>query len=788
MLKKSRQAAKTSLRLLVLGFLIAGATAAWSLDQSSDEDKNKSVPLRADDRAQLAESATKAGNADPASQAKAIFGVIKGRILDYETQKPLVGVAVAVMGTDIKAQSDANGAYSIPEIAVGYYVLTFQLQGYYSDTRADVIVRPSRITFLNVTLVAARSIQEDVRVTADFFPTTPNKPVSQIKLNSEELRRDAGSAGDVSRALYNIPGVVKSDEEANDLIVRGGSPAENGFYLDNIFIPNINHFPQQGASGGNISMLNMDFIEDLHVYTGGFDASYGNRLSSIIDIGYREGNRERINSQLSLSMIGYGGQVEGPLPDRRGAWMFSVNRSFLDLISGFLGSSNPSDYYDLQGKVTYDLGRKDFLSVLAIAGKSWTNYDRGGREKFSTATAGFTWRHLWGSRGYSDTSVSYSYLDGTENRFWESTGQLHEFYDYRTGWITFRNVNHLQLSTFHQFTFGVEAQGENFRNRDDFDNAEKRLSGTSAAAFLTYEVHPFDNLSLSSGLRLDHTAFSQRFHLSPRLSFSWVLTKRLSVNGAFGMFYQQMPLFLLKQHPDNANLQEMRARHLVLGFKYLLFDDTQLTLEAYDKQYSDFPMAPQYQYYFVIDDVNGDNNRFWNFGRLVDEGKAYARGVEFTVQKKLAKSLYGLINLTYYRARYRDLMGTWRNRLFDNRFIVCLSGGYKPNKYWEFSGRWIWSGNKAFSPVNEEKARASGWAWVDYEDIMAGHLSDYQNLSLRIDRRFYFKKSNLVVFIGALNILDHKNELLRGWYAPYNEYFSEYMWGRIPYVGLEFEF
>ena len=133
-------------------------------------------------------------------------------------------------------------------------------------------------------------------------------------------------------------------------------------------------------------------------------------------------------------------------------------------------------------------------------------------------------------------------------------------------------------------------------------------------------------------------------------------------------------------------------------------------------------------------------------------------------------------------------MGVWRNRLFDNRFIVCFSGGYKPNPRWEFSARWIWCGNRAFTPVDEEKSIEYGWPWVGFDDIMAGHLKNYSNLSLRIDRRFQFKKSNLVAVLGAWNVFDHKNELFRFWDSLSNGYMSEYMWGAIPYVGLEFEF
>lgn len=721
-------------------------------------------------------------------KATPAVGVIKGRVLDLETKTPLAGVTVTVAGTGLRAGSDASGAYSLAKVPLGYYTLAFERDGYYADTRTDVIVRSGRTTFLNVELAAVRTINAEVRVVADYFPASPSAPVSRTEFNPEELRRDAASAGDLSRALYVVPGIVKADEEATDLIVRGGSPAENGFYIDNIFLPNINHFPQQGASGGNISMLNMDFIENVEVFTGGFGASYGNRLSSIFDIAYREGNRERVNGQFNVSAIGYGAQAEGPMPGKQGAWMFSVNRSYLDLISNLLDSSNPSDYYDLQGKATCDLGGRDKLSLLGVGGRSWTDYDPAGRELFSYATAGFNWRHLWGSMGYSDTSVSASFLDGTESEYWESEGGLHELYDYGQRWLTVRNVSHLRLSAAQQLEFGVEAQAFRFRNWDDFRNAETRLSGTSAAAFLTYLVQVFPNFSLSAGARVDDMPLSKRLHLSPRLSFSWTLTRRLTMNGAFGLYYQQMPLFLIVQDPGNAALPDPRARHLVLGFKLSLREDIQLGLEAYDKRYADHPMAARTQYWFVIDDVNGDNDRFWDFGPLVAEGRAYARGVELTLQKKISKKLYGLINLTYYRARYRDLMGFWRNRLFDNRFIVCLSGGYKPSRSWELSARWTLAGNKAFTPVDEQASIEYGYPYIRLESIMTGHFRDYQNLSFRVDKRFSFRGSNLIVFIGALNLFDHKNELYRFWDSKSNGYLSSYMWGAIPYVGIEFEF
>ncbi len=772
----------------VFGLYLAGAVSLWGTGrEAAGFPEPDSIATPGQEAREPGERSRAGDEAGAAGQAQ-IVGEIKGRILDYETRKPLAGASVAITGLDRRTSSDAQGNYAIRDVPFGYYVLSFELDGYYAETRTDIIVRSGRTTFLNMDMLAIRMIRKEVSVTADYFSPAPDKPVSRVQFNAEELRRDPGSGGDLSRALYSVPGIVKADEEANDLIIRGGSPTENGFYVDNIFFPNINHFPQQGASGGNICMLNMDFIESLEISTGGFDASYGNRLSSIIDVRFREGNRERFNGQANLSVIGYGAQLEGPIAGGKGSWMFSGNRSYLDLISKVLDMGTPSDFFDLQGKVAYDLGRSDRLSVLAVGGSSRTDYEYDGGEKFGYATAGLTWRHLWGGKGYSDTSLSTSFIDGREREYWPWAGILHEQYDYRNTWSTFRNVNRLSLSTSLRLIFGAEAQRVGLRNRDDYDEVTRRLSGTSASAFITAIVYPFSNFSLSPGLRVDYLPFSERINISPRFSFDWSLTRRLSVNGAFGIYYQQMPLFLIQQEPGNARLRDPRARHLVLGVKYLLRPDAQVTLEAYDKAYSDFPMAPGWPYGFVIDVVNGDHDRFWDFEPLINAGKAYARGVEFTLQKKLSKKLYGFVNFTYYRSRYRDLMGTWRNRLFDNRFIFGLSGGYKFSRNWEVSARWIRSGNRAFSPVNEAKSIEHGIAWIEFDDIMAGHLSDYENLSVRVERRLQFKGSNLVAYLGFWNLFNHENELYRLWDPLSNAYMSGEMWGTIPFIGLEFEF
>jgi len=133
-------------------------------------------------------------------------------------------------------------------------------------------------------------------------------------------------------------------------------------------------------------------------------------------------------------------------------------------------------------------------------------------------------------------------------------------------------------------------------------------------------------------------------------------------------------------------------------------------------------------------------------------------------------------------------MGFWHNRLFDNRFIIGISGGYKPNERWQFSGRFIWTGNRAYTPVDEAMSRQVGYPWIPVENILSDYLKDYQTFSFRIDRRFLFGRSNLVVYLGAVNAFNRENELEKIWSSQGNEYLYENMMGIIPYFGFEWEF
>lgn len=256
-------------------------------------------------------------------------GNLKGRILDSETKESLVAVNIEVLHTILGAATDTDGNYLIPDIPVGNYKLKVSYVGYETVIQADILVRPDRTTFFNTELKRSAIESEEIIVSAGYFSNTTDQPMSLTNFSAEEIRRAPGSAGDVSRIIYGLPSVAKVNDTKNSLIVRGGSALENSFYVDNIEINNINHFPEQGSSGGPIGMINVDLIKDVNFYTGGFNASYGDRLSSVMELKFREGDPDRFNAQLDLGLGGFGGVAEGPWPNQKGSWLVAARRTVI---------------------------------------------------------------------------------------------------------------------------------------------------------------------------------------------------------------------------------------------------------------------------------------------------------------------------------------------------------------------------------------------------------------------------------------------------------------------------
>jgi len=253
------------------------------------------------------------------------------------------------------------------------------------------------------------------------------------------------------------------------------------------------------------------------------------------------------------------------------------------------------------------------------------------------------------------------------------------------------------------------------------------------------------------------------------------------------MFYQHLPLILLYQSENHRELKDPVAYHIVLGWRHLLTDSTLLTIEAYDKEYHHLPLDPVQPSLFIFDELFY-RGFFTNHVTLLDTGRARSTGVEIMIQKKLAEKIYGVISASYFCARYRDLEGVWRNRVYDNRYIFAVEGGYKPTNSLEFGVKWNYAGGAPYTPFDVEASLAVNSAVFDETRINGARLPAYHSLNIRFDKRFYFGSSNLTIYLSLWNVFNKKNIISYYWNTIEKKPDKFWGWGLLPALGIEFEF
>jgi len=736
-------------------------------------------------------------------------GSITGRVVDAETQAPLSEVTVLIEGEDLGALTKSDGRFVISNVSPGSYVLVFHLLGYGTGTRPDVIVAPGRSTQIDAQLRVAAVELEGIVVDAGFFQDPPGQPASAFELNAEEIRREPGSAGDISRVLLALPSTAQISDQGNDLFVRGGAPFENGFFIDGIQVGNINHFPVQGSTGGPIGMINLEWVDDVRFSAGGFSAAYGDRLSSIVDIDFRDGSPEKTEVAAEVSMMDVEGSAEGPLGDR-GSWLFSARKSYMDLIVDAVGTGVAPGFEDVQGKVSYDLNPSNRISALGLVGQSRIGFtpdeaiDDGnvvfGDYTSRQGTIGVSWRRLWGSRGYSVLALSSSEETAQDDWFRTATADSAAQSDYTERAFRLRNINRIRLGSRVSLEVGADAEVN--RNRYDYVlGAHHDRLGNPVPRFQVNRDHDeeragaFGSVSwtitptwdVTAGGRVDHYTASEDTRFSPRVSSSLAVTERVTLNAAAGLFTQRLPGFILSQDPSYLELPIPEATHVVLGADYLLNPSTQLTLEGYWKEYDNMPMEEEDPSKSVLDDGTS-SGRFWEYSSLVGTGKARAYGVELLLQKKLTDRFYGLASASLFRSKYRGLDDEWRSRAHDHRFLFNAVAGYRPSHKWEFSARWSIAGGAPYTPYDVEASQAIQEGVVDAARTNDERYPTYHSLNLKAARRFVFRGSALTSYIALWNAYGQDNVAEYYWNEVDNAQDTLYQVDFLPVFGLEWKF
>lgn len=729
-------------------------------------------------------------------------GIITGTVRDRNTQEPLIGVSVQVAGTQLGTVSNEQGAFRIEGIPVGSYTVQSSYIGYQPQSRFNINITVGNVQILNFELAPATSQLQQVEVVANRRQSAAVAdlitPLSVQSLTTEEIRSNPGGNFDISKVVQVLPGVATNGTSGgrNDLIIRGGAPNENVYYLDGIEIPLINHFSTQGSSGGATGILNVSFVEDLKVSSSAFDARYDNALASVFEFRQRYGNPERFSGNVRLSGSEFATTLEGPVGAKT-TYLVSARRSYLQFLFKLLDLPIRPNYWDFQYKVDHKLSDKTSISFIGVGAIDDFSF---GVPRESTPENEYIlrstpyinqWNYTTGvavkrliTDGYVNLALSRNAFDNSLDKYEAAEEGENQAYTLKTNSRETENKLRLDVNKYKngwRYAYGVSGQYAQFTN-DIFSVIRKELRDEQGnlvqpgvtlgyntnldffryGAFGQVSKSVLDNkLGLSLGLRTDMNSFTEDGNnplktLSPRLAISYLLNDKWTVNASSGIYYK-LPIYTVLGYQEdgryrNKQADYTRSIHYVLGTEFLPRQDLRFTLETFYKDYSSYPVS--------IRDGISLANQGGDFGAIGNEavvtnGKGRAYGAEFYLQKKLTGTVFSVLSYTYVVSEFAGLDGRYASSAWDYRHLVSGLVGKKLPRNWEFGAKYRYAGGAPATPFDLEASRRNyaslGVGILDYSRLNTERLQPFSQLDVRIDKKWNFNRITLDLFLDIAN-------------------------------------
>ena len=732
-------------------------------------------------------------------------GSVYGKVIDKFTNEPLIGANVIVVGTNYGAASNIEGEYLITSLPPNTYQIKVSIIGYNSLVKTDISVMPGRPAQVDFELTTVAIELEGVVVQSDYFDRNPIEVNSTKGFNNEEIRRSAGGFEDVVRAVSVLPGVAQADPGRNDLIVRGGAPSENLYLIDGIPVQNINHFGTQGATGGPLSYVNLDFVSNTTFSTGGFSVLNGDKISSVLTINLREGRKDKIGGKATVSATQFGLDIEGPVTSNS-TFIVSARRSYLDFIFKAADFSFVPEYYDGFAKYDINLDNRNSLSFLLITAfdnvKYFNDtedqrYDNSrilGSDQTQYAT-GLSYRHLF-NKGYFNVTLNRNYVDfNTQQRdsllnpiFINNSLQKENTLKAD---LTYKQSNAIELNVggsakligfetdifVPEFisTFGDIIPSTDLNTKENY---------TKFNAYTNFNLFLFEKLNLNAGIRLDYfSPIKTKTYFSPRFSASYSFSELTALTFSTGVYHQTPSYIWLVGNEVNLGLKSIRVNQYVLGVDQYFSTDALFRVEGFIKDYFDYPTSLRRNYLVLANTgagFAGSDENFASFGLdpLNSDGTGLARGFEVSLQKKLSNTpYYGILSLTYSEANFTALDKVERTGSYDQTWIFNISGGYKINEEWEVATKFRYSTGKPYAPYNLDGTQS-----VDLINSIRFPVSN--SLDVRVDKRWFFSGWTLITYIDVQNVYNRKNVTSVRWdLRTQSPEFNESI-GILPSIGI----
>lgn len=734
-----------------------------------------------------------------------------GRVLDALSGRPIPGAVVTVLGTTLRSVTGSDGAFRLADVPPGVWQIQATAIGYRPAVQSDVVVAPGRSPDVLLRLDPLPVELAGIVIEPEYFAQPPSAATSTQTLDYEEIRRLPGGLEDVARAVAAQPGVVQVGEGRNDLIVRGGAPSENLYLVDGVEVENINHFGTQGATGGPLSYINLDFVRDVTFSTGGFSARYGDRLSSVLGIDLKDGRGDRIGGRATLASSQFGLDVEGPTGGA-GSFLFSARRSYLDLVFRAAGFGFIPEYWDLLGKWTYRPTARDEFGFFAIGAldnvdfvndtpdQRYDNADILGNTQ-NRYVAGLSYRRVL-TRGLLDVRVGRNF---TDFEFVQRDTLLQEIFGSasRESETSVRADLGWSLGAGWDMHAGLQGKFARVRGSatlpagldTDFGDTIPPVQGswdrrhTKGAGYLELSRTLARRLRIAAGVRVDaFTALEQPVVWGPRLSLAYDLGNRTSIAVSGGVYRQSPAYVWVSANPVNERLRHIRVDQAVLGVEHRLRADTRVRIELYGKRYVDYAASTLRPYLVMANTGAGyggavdDQFASFGFDPLVSDGRGNAYGGELLVQKRMsAVPLYGTGAVSLGWARYAGVDGVERDGSYERRLNVNLSGGYRFDARWEVAMKFRLGTGLPYTPFGPDGTR-------EPTALNTARLPVTHALDVRADRRWNFRAWNLVLYLDIQNVYNHRNVGGVRWDSRTQRVEFDESLGIFPTLGVSAEF
>ena len=727
---------------------------------------------------------------------------IKGRIFNAVNNEPIPFANIIVDGTNIGTTSDLDGNFTFEGVAPGFVRLRASAVGFDPKLSDEIQLTTAKTSFLDVPMNPTKIQLDEVVIKANVIERDPESPLSLRKIGVQEIEKNPGANRDISRVVQSLPGVASTPAFRNDVIVRGGGPSENTFYLDDVEIPTLNHFSTQGASGGPVGIVNADFLREVDLISGAFPASRGNSLSSVLEMKMKNGNPDKLSFKGTVGASDLALTIEGPM-GKKSTFIFSARRSYLQLLFGVLQLPFLPTYNDFQFKNRIIFDRKNTLTFIGIGAIDQFNLNTGlsnptedqqyildvvpVNEQWSY-TVGAVYKHfaergshtLVASRNYLDNRL-YKYLDNDDSsednkifdyKSTQAENKLRYEYDMVLGnfGVSFGGGLNYGQYTNETLQYGfVEGVGyTNLSYNSSLDMLSYSLFAQVSRAFIR------ERLALSFGIRTDANNYSPEMsnlldQLSPRFSASFLLTDQWSLNFNTGRYYQR-PAYTTLGYRDpegvlvnkENGVKYLYNDQLVGGVAYRPNDAIEISVEGFYKYYYDYPFS-------LTDSVSlaskGADYGIYGDEEVISFSEGKAVGAELFMKGDITKDLSVLISYTYVRSEFTDKNMEFIPSAWDNKHLFNITARKSFKKNWDIGAKWRFVGGAPYTPWDEYKSsfveawNANSGPYLDYDRFNTLRLGSFHQLDVRVDKSYFFKKWSLTLYLDIQNLYNFTAEL-----------------------------